>query len=121
MQVAFCQNCGKHTGHKRSIGVGTALGALVTGGASLLAVPAYGKRCVICGLTTEQAWALRPATAPHDTSNVMPMTAEVQHWNSSQAQAERQAKQDTMVGYKWLGIILLFVLLIWGISSVLAR
>jgi hypothetical protein len=69
MQIAFCENCGKHTGHKRSIGVGTALGAVVTGGASLLAVPAYGKRCVICGLTVEQAhavirfssWPLPPA------------------------------------------------------------
>ncbi len=59
MQVAYCANCGKHTGHKRSVGVGTALGALVTGGASLLAVPAYGKRCVICGLTVEQAESLR--------------------------------------------------------------
>jgi hypothetical protein len=61
MQIAFCENCGKHTGHKRSIGVGTALGAVVTGGASLLAVPAYGKRCIVCGLTVEQANALSPA------------------------------------------------------------
>jgi hypothetical protein len=50
MQVAFCANCGKHTGHKRSIGVGTALGALVTVGLSLLAVPFYPKRCIVCGL-----------------------------------------------------------------------
>ncbi len=60
MQVAFCENCGKYTGHKRALGMGTALGALVTGGASLLAVPCYGLRCVICGLTVEQAQALKP-------------------------------------------------------------
>lgn len=61
MQVAFCANCGKHTGHKRNIGVGTALGAVVTGGLSLAAVPAYSKRCVICGLTAGQARRLSPS------------------------------------------------------------
>ena len=55
VEVAYCENCKKHTGHKRNVGVGTALGAVVTGGASLLAVPAYSKRCIICGLTVEQA------------------------------------------------------------------
>ena len=66
MQIAFCTNCGKRTGHKRSIGVGTALGAVVTGGASLLAVPAYGKRCVICGLTESEA--ATPAVRPTQQS-----------------------------------------------------
>jgi hypothetical protein len=60
MQIAFCENCGKQTGHKRAVGVGTALGALCTGGASLLAVPAYGKRCIVCGLTVAQANAVSP-------------------------------------------------------------
>jgi len=89
MQVAFCANCGKRTGHKRSIGVGTALGALVTGGASLLAVPAYGKRCVICGLTESEAAKTTPA----------PQTiAEAQ-------QAAEDTAVDTAVGLKWLAII----------------
>ena len=48
----------KHTGHKRNVGIGTALGAVVTGGASLLAVPAYCKRCIIWGLTVDQAMEL---------------------------------------------------------------
>jgi len=55
MEISFCQNCGKNTGHKRALGAGTILGAVVTGGVSLLGVPFYGKRCVICGLTAEQA------------------------------------------------------------------
>jgi hypothetical protein len=55
MQIAYCPNCGKSTGHKRALGAGTVLGAVVTGGASLLAVPFYAKRCIICGLTVEQA------------------------------------------------------------------
>ncbi len=85
MQVAYCENCGKMTGHKRAIGVGTALGALVTGGASLLAVPAYGKRCIICGLTESDAAKTTPA----------PQTI---------AEAQ-QAAEDTAVGLKWLSII----------------
>jgi hypothetical protein len=52
MQVSHCTNCGKSTGHKRNIGVGTLLGALVTGGVSLAAVPFYPKRCIACGFTT---------------------------------------------------------------------
>lgn len=73
MEVAYCENCKKHTGHKRNVGVGTALGAVVTGGASLLAVPAYGKRCIICGLTVEQAKELnltseQKTTAQADTA-----------------------------------------------------
>ena len=64
MEVAYCENCKKHTGHKRNVGVGTALGAVVTYGASLLAVPAYGKRCIICGLTVEQAKELNVTPTP---------------------------------------------------------
>ena len=55
MQVAFCKNCGKHTGHKRRIGVGTLLVVLITFGWSLLLIPFYSKRCVVCGLTTSEA------------------------------------------------------------------
>ena len=44
-----------NTGHKRALGAGTILRTLLTGGLSLIAVPVYGKRCIICGLTVEQA------------------------------------------------------------------
>ena len=44
-----------NTGHKRALGAGTILCTLLTGGLSLIAVPVYGKRCIICGLTVEQA------------------------------------------------------------------
>ena len=51
------------------LGAGTILRTLLTGGLSLVAVPVYGKRCIICGLTVEQA-------SPHqDSGNV-----QVQGW-----------------------------------------
>lgn len=49
MQMSFCQNCEKQTGHKRAVGAGTVLGAVVTGGFSLLATPFYPLRCIVCG------------------------------------------------------------------------
>jgi hypothetical protein len=55
MQIAYCPNCGKNTEHKRSLGAGTILCTLLTGGLSLLAVPVYGKGCIICGLTIAEA------------------------------------------------------------------
>jgi hypothetical protein len=60
MQISHCANCGKSTGHKRNIGIGTLLGALVTCGFSLLAVPFYPKRCILCGVT-EGSRAQQPA------------------------------------------------------------
>ena len=59
MQIAYCPDCGKNTGHKRALGAGTILRTLLTGGLSLLAVPVYGKRCIICGLTVEEAAPLK--------------------------------------------------------------
>jgi hypothetical protein len=59
MQIAYCPDCGKNTGHKRALGAGTILRTLLTGGLSLLAVPVYGKRCIICGLTVEEAAPLQ--------------------------------------------------------------
>ena len=44
-----------NTGHERALGAGIILRTLLTGGLSLIAVPVYGKRCIICGLTIEQA------------------------------------------------------------------
>ena len=57
MQIAYCPNCGKNTEHKRALGAGTILRTLLTGGLSLLAVPVYGKGCIICGLTIAEAVA----------------------------------------------------------------
>ena len=59
MQVAYCPDCGKSTGHKRALGAGTILRTILTGGRSLLAVPVYGKHCMICGLTVEEAAPLQ--------------------------------------------------------------
>src|SRR5947209_2013999 len=63
MQISFCQNCGKLTGHKRAIGAGTVLGGVVTGGFSIFAVPFYPKRCVVCGLSTSETDATKPPSS----------------------------------------------------------
>ena len=53
MKTGYCQSCEQTTGFKRSIGVGTLLGAACTGGVSLVATPFYPLRCVRCGSTKE--------------------------------------------------------------------
>ena len=47
--MLYCLDCGKKTGHKRSLGFGTYFAVLVTGGLWLLVVPAYPSRCIVCG------------------------------------------------------------------------
>ncbi len=49
MEEAFCPSCRRITGYKRSLGWGTFFGALFTFGLSLLLIPSYPKRCVVCG------------------------------------------------------------------------
>jgi len=49
MRVYQCPVCGKPTGHKRALGIGTLLMAIVTGGLWLLVIPFYPKRCIVCG------------------------------------------------------------------------
>jgi hypothetical protein len=49
--------------------VGTAIGAVVTGEASLLAVPGYGKRCIVCGLTVGQATELSVGRTPEELAS----------------------------------------------------
>jgi hypothetical protein len=49
MEMLYCQNCKKTTGHKRAIGIGTLLGGVATLGVSLIAIPFYPLRCVKCG------------------------------------------------------------------------
>ena len=68
MEYSYCQNCGKMTGHKRNVGMGTFLGAVVTGGASLAAVPFYPKRCIVCGMEKEEV--------PNSTLKKCPQCAE---------------------------------------------
>jgi hypothetical protein len=50
MTASECNGCKRVTGHKRSIGIGTLIIALLTFGFSLFTIPFYPKRCVICGL-----------------------------------------------------------------------
>ena len=71
MQVAFCANCGKYTGHKRNVGVIGMATALATVGANYLL---YSPRCVICGLTTEQAHAVTTPTQRFCTGCGKPST-----------------------------------------------
>jgi hypothetical protein len=49
MDFKYCSNCGKKTGHKRTIGWGTQFASRFTFGVSTLAIPFYPKRCIICG------------------------------------------------------------------------
>ena len=50
MKQEYCNNCRKITGHKRALGWGTFFGGLFTLGFSLLCIPFYPKRCIICGM-----------------------------------------------------------------------
>jgi hypothetical protein len=49
MKFQDCRNCGTKTGFKRSLGFGTFIGLLLTGGFLLLALPFYPIRCIKCG------------------------------------------------------------------------
>ena len=46
---AFCPTCRADRAFKKHVGIGTGLGALFTGGISLLGAPFYPERCVVCG------------------------------------------------------------------------
>ena len=70
MIIAYCKNCGKPTGHKRTLGVGTLVGGALTFGASLLAIPLYPKRCVVCGLSTSESEQVAYASSPASSSQV---------------------------------------------------
>lgn len=63
MKMAYCQNCGKNTGHKRALGFGTLFAVILTGGLWLLAIPGYPERCIICGSSKEEE------TSEKETSN----------------------------------------------------
>jgi hypothetical protein len=53
MEMLYCKNCKKTTGHKRAIGMGTLLGGVATLGVSLTTVPFYPLRCVVCGCESQ--------------------------------------------------------------------
>lgn len=59
MQMAYCTNCGKKMGFKRSFGVGTVLMILLTFGLWILILPFYQPRCIGCGSTFLSAAASR--------------------------------------------------------------
>lgn len=50
MEYSYCPNCRKMTGHKRALGWGTFFGGIFTLGFSLLVIPYYPIRCIICGM-----------------------------------------------------------------------
>jgi hypothetical protein len=106
MQIAYCANCGKVTGHKRALGAGTVLGAFVTGGASLAAVPFYGKRCIICGLTVEQA------TSRQDVG--MPMPRQTEITPDSQQNSESVSTRDQATGWLVLLGVVVFIAICWA-------
>ena len=57
MEMLNCQNCGKRTGHKRTLGFGTFFAVVITFGLWILAIPFYPKRCIICGeLKSVNSW-----------------------------------------------------------------
>jgi hypothetical protein len=49
MVTTYCPVCKKITGHKRNVGAGTVLAALVTFAISVFAIPFYPKRRIVCG------------------------------------------------------------------------
>ena len=49
MKILYCSTCGKRTGHKRALGVGTFVALVCSLGWWLLALPFYPMRCIICG------------------------------------------------------------------------
>jgi len=55
MDFTHCTNCGKKTGHKRSLGIGTIFAVLLTSGFWLLAIPFYPKRCIVCGQSADRS------------------------------------------------------------------
>jgi hypothetical protein len=55
VKYLYCPNCGKMTGHKRVIGMGTLIGGVFTLGASLNAIPFYPIRCIVCGRKSESS------------------------------------------------------------------
>ena len=66
MKVVYCKNCGKVTGFKRTIGIGTLLAVLITMGLWIFTLPFYPKRCIVCGLSKgekEESDKIKPGVA----------------------------------------------------------
>jgi hypothetical protein len=49
MEMVHCDNCGKITGHRRALGMGTLFAAIITAGLWIFVTPFYPKRCIVCG------------------------------------------------------------------------
>lgn len=62
MVMKQCSNCGKLTGFKRNLGIGTIIMCFLTLGFWILAIPFYPTRCTNCGSTLpvnhQAGWAL---------------------------------------------------------------
>jgi ribosomal protein S14 len=65
MQINLCPNCGKLTGFKRSLGIGTIIMVLITSGIWLLLIPFYPVRCINCGLTRGTARNMKNASSSY--------------------------------------------------------
>lgn len=48
MSIKYCNMCQRQVEPKRTVGVGTLLLAIISGGFALLLIPFYKKRCPIC-------------------------------------------------------------------------
>lgn len=64
MKIAYCKHCGKETRFKRSFGLGTVVGLLLTFGLWVIAMPLYTPRCTECG-----AKAYRPVKPAERAGN----------------------------------------------------
>lgn len=84
----YCQNCGKRTGHKRTLGFGTFFAVVITFGLWIIAIPFYPKRCITCG-------ELRS----------------VNFWNSLTRDQENQKKTWSTVALVVLIVIILYYIM----------
>lgn len=99
MIETYCPNCEKVTGHKRAMGWGTAFGAIITAGVSLAAIPAYPKRCIVCGCKSEGVWKVDPQTGKYKKLTDVEIAAK------KRASIIAQQKRSQAIGEKVSGQI----------------
>jgi hypothetical protein len=78
MYTAYCPNCKKETGYKRSLGFGTLFAVMLTGGLWLIAILFYPTRCSVCG-GSEATRKPRPEANKTDETKLVNI-AEYQNW-----------------------------------------
>lgn len=95
MKVYYCPNCQKTTGYKRSLGWGTFFGALFTFGISLLFIPFYPKRCIICGGDVHERTSITPTQIEIENKRIEVMEIE----------NRRRIARDSLIGVEAKDII----------------